>query len=87
MRASLFFVVVVPAFAFAPAISIAAELAQSDVIQDSCQCGSKIDVSPSVTARFSPTYTFPQIGQPTDVHRGRNPGSARREVFGGLCLH
>ncbi|MGO7335691.1 hypothetical protein [Rhizobium leguminosarum] len=58
MRTLRFFVAVVSAFAFAPAISLAADLEQQDVIQESWQCGSKIDVSPSVTARFSPTYMF-----------------------------
>ena len=41
-----------------PSTLFAADLAEPDVIQDNWKCGSKIDLSPSVTARFNPDYIF-----------------------------
>lgn len=41
-----------------PATVAAADITEPDVIQESWQCGSKIDIIPSVTDRFSPSHVF-----------------------------
>jgi hypothetical protein len=46
------------AVAVLPAALFAADLPQPDVIQESWECGSKIDLNPSVTASFSSDFTF-----------------------------